>query len=379
VHRIALDYTPALKQTGGIGRYVRELADALAKVGDSEEYRLFAAGVNRAGLPAPPGENFCWKPTRITSEWLARLWHRAGIPLSIEAFTGAIDLFHATDFVLPPTRPRTRTLLTVHDLSFVRVPSAASPPLKAYLDAVVPSSVAAADHILADSEATKADLIELYKTRENKITVLYSGVNPRFRRVADRERRAATLRKDNLDKVNYILSVGTVQPRKNYSRVVEALAALRETGVALHYAIAGVSGWLQDELRQTIARAGMSDTVHMLGLVEDPDLPALYSGARMLVMASLYEGFGLPVLEAMACGAPVITSNLSSLPEVGGSAALLVDPQDTDAISDAILKLETDDARRSQLIEAGYRQAKKFSWERAGGQLKSIYTDMLGA
>jgi len=267
----------------------------------------------------------------------------------------------------------------VHDLSFVRVPSAASPPLKAYLDAVVPSSVAAADHILADSEATKADLIELYKTRENKITVLYSGVNPRFRRVADRERRAATLRKYNLDKVNYIRSGGTVQPRKNYSRVVEALAALRETGVALHYAIAGVSGWLQDELRQTIARAGMSDTVHMLGLVEDPDLPALYSGARMLVMASLYEGFGLPVLEAMACGAPVITSNLSSLPEVGGSAALLVDPQDTDAISDAILKLETDDARRSQLIEAGYRQAKKFSWERAGGQLKSIYTDMLGA
>lgn len=379
MHRIALDYTPALKQTGGIGRYVRELAGALAKVGDSEAYRLFAAGVNRADLPAPPGENFSWKPTRITSKWLARIWHRARIPLPIETFTGAIDLFHATDFVLPPTRARTRTLLTVHDLSFVRVPSAASPPLKAYLDAVVPSSVAAADHILADSEATKADLIELYKTCESKITVLYSGVNPRFRRVVDCERRAETLRKYKLDKVNYILSVGTVQPRKNYSRVVEALAALRETGVALHYAIAGGSGWLQDELRQTVARRGMSDYVHMLGLVEDSDLPALYSGARMLVMASLYEGFGLPLLEAMACGAPVLTSNLSSLPEVGGGAALLVDPRDTDAISDAILKLETDDARRSQLIEAGYRQANKFSWERAGRQLKSIYAEMLGA
>ena len=379
MHRIALDYTPALKQTGGIGRYVRELAGALAKVDHSAAYRLFAAGSNTAELPAPPGKNFSWKPTRITSQWLARLWHRAGIPLPIETFTGPIDLFHATDFVLPPTRRRTRTLLTVHDLSFVRVPSAASPPLKTYLDAVVPPSVAAADHILADSEATKADLIELYNMREDKITVLYSGVNPRFRRVDDRERRAATLRKYNLDEVDYILSVGTVQPRKNYSRVVEALAALRETGIALHYAIAGGSGWLQDELRATIARRGMTDYVHMLGLVEDPDLPALYSGARMLVMASLYEGFGLPVLEAMACGAPVITSNLSSLPEVGGSAALLVDPQDTDAISDAILKLETDGARRSQLIEAGYMQAERFSWERAGRQLKSIYADMLGA
>ena len=378
MHRIALDYTPALQQTGGIGRYVRELAGALAKVGDSESYRLFTAGVTKADLPAPPGRNFSWKPTRITSKWLARLWHRAGIPLPIETFTGEIDLFHATDFVLPPTRPRTRTLLTVHDLSFVRVPSAASPPLKAYLDAVVPASVAAADHILADSEATKSDLIELYKTREDKITVLYSGVNPRFRRVDDCERRAATLRKFHLDKVNYFLSVGTVQPRKNYSRVVEALAALREMGVALNYVIAGGSGWLQDELRQTIARRGMSDYVHMLGLVDDADLPALYSGARMLVMASLYEGFGLPVLEAMACGAPVITSNLSSLPEVGGSAALLVDPGDTDAISDAILKLEKDGARRSQLIEAGYGQAKKFSWERAGRQLKSVYADMLG-
>lgn len=379
MHRIALDYTPALKQTGGIGRYARELTGAVARIDRCKAYRLFAAGAKIADLPAPPGENFSWKPTRITSKWLARLWHRAGIPLPIETFTGPIDLFHATDFVLPPTRPRTRTLLTVHDLSFVRVPSAASPPLKAYLDAVVPPSVAAADHILADSEATKADLIDLYRTPEDKITVLYSGVNPRFRREDHRDKRAATLRKYRLEQVNYILSVGTVQPRKNYSRVVEALAALRETGIDLHYAIAGGSGWLQDELWETIERAGMNDNVRMLGLVEDLDLPALYSGARMLVMASLYEGFGLPVLEAMACGAPVITSNLSSLPEVGGSAALLVDPHDTDAISDAILKLETDDARRMQLIKAGYLQAGKFSWERAGRQLKSIYDDMLGA
>ncbi len=379
MHRIALDYTPALQQTGGIGRYARELTGALAAIDQSNAYRLFAAGASIGNLPAPPGANFIWKPTRLTSKWLARLWHRLGLPLPIEVFTGPIDLYHATDFVLPPTRSAARSLLTVHDLSFVRVPSAASPPLKAYLDAVVPPSVKAADHILADSEATKADLIELYRTREDKISVLYSGVDARFKRIEDADAIRSLRRKYDLEDIRYILSVGTVQPRKNYSRVVEALAALRQSGLGLHYVIAGGRGWLQDELRETIARTGMEQYVHLLGLVEDSDLPALYSGARMLAMVSLYEGFGLPVLEAMACGAPVITSNLSSLPEVGGSAARLVDPHDSDAIRDAIFQIETNQASRNQLIEAGYRQVEKFSWECSARQLKSIYEDMLGA
>ncbi|MCY3914910.1 MAG: glycosyltransferase family 1 protein [Chloroflexi bacterium] len=377
MHRIALDYTPALKQTGGIGRYARELTGALASIDRSNAYHLFAAGSKLTELPELPGENFSWRSTRVSSKWLARLWRRAGIPLPIETITGPIDLYHATDFVLPPTRSGTRTLLTVHDLSFVRVPSAASPPLKAYLDAVVPPSVEAADHILADSEATKADLTELYDAPAKKITVLYSGVNPRFRRVDEADVLQRIRRKYGLANISYILSVGTVQPRKNYSRVVEALSALRQAGHDLHYVIAGGSGWLEDELGATIERSGMSDYVHLLGLADDADLPALYSGARMLAMASLYEGFGLPVLEAMACGTPVITSNLSSLPEVGGSAALLVNPRDSGAIHDAILRLETEAATRMRLIKAGYQQAEKFSWERAARQLKSIYDELL--
>lgn len=377
MHQIALDYTPALKQSGGIGRYARELTGALASIDRSNTYRLFAAGSKSAELPELPGENFSWRSTRISSKWLARLWHRAGIPLPIETITGPIDLYHATDFVLPPTRSGTRTLLTVHDLSFVRVPSAASPSLKAYLDAVVPPSVEAADYILADSEATKADLTELYDAPAKKITVLYSGVNPRFHPVDDAESLQRMRQKYGLANISYILSVGTVQPRKNYSRVVEALAVLRKAGHDLHYVIAGGSGWLEDELGATIERNGMGDYLHLLGLVDDADLPALYSGARMLALASLYEGFGLPVLEAMACGTPVITSNLSSLPEVGGNAALLVDPRDSGAIHDAILRLETDDATRMRLIKAGYQQAERFSWVRAARQLKSIYDDIL--
>ena len=377
MHRIALDYTPALKQTGGIGRYVRELTGAVSAIDSSNAYRLFVAGSSVSQLDEPPGENFAWAPTRISERWLARLWRRAGIRLPIEMFIGPVDLYHATDFVLPPTLSRTRTLLTVHDLSFVRVPSAASPALKAYLDAVVPNSVETADHILADSEATKADLIELYGTRENKITVLYSGVNERFGRVDDTEELHRTRLKYGLADFNYILSVGTVQPRKNYSRVVEALSTIRQSGQDLHYVIAGGVGWLEDELLRRIERSGMAEYVHLLGLVDDADLPALYSGARMLVMVSLYEGFGLPVLEAMACGTPVVTSNLSSLPEVGGSAALLVDPHDKAAVRQAILNLETDDKTRERLVQAGYQRAKGFTWARAARQLKSIYDELL--
>lgn len=377
MRRIALDYTPAIEQRGGIGRYARELTAALAKMDSTSSYRLFVAGASLPKLPRPPGDNFEWRPTAVTAKWLARVWQRARIPLPVETFTGPIDLFHATDFVLPPTLPRARTLVTVHDLTFARAPEAASPPLKAYLDAVVPRSVAAADHILADSKATKADLIDLYGAPEERITVLYSGVHRRFKRVEDSKELGLIRAKHGLAGIDYILSVGTVQPRKNYSRVIEALSRLRGARQDLHYAIAGGSGWLEEEMLRTIDKFGMNDRVHLLGFVADRDLPALYTGARMLVMASLYEGFGLPILEAMACGAPVIASNRSSLPEVAGNAALLVDPNDVDAICNAILRLETDSARRLELVEAGYKQIKKFSWERAAKQLKTIYDQML--
>ena len=223
--RVAIDYTAAIEQGGGIGRYVRELTAALALRDRRSDYRLFVGGAKRDSLPEAPGANFAWKPTQLSPRSLARIWHRARIPLPIEWFTGRIDLLHATDFTLPPTLPGTRTLLTVHDLSFLRAPEATNPALKRYLDAVVPRSVHRADHVLADSVATRLDLIALYDTPAEKITVLYSGVDRRFQPVSEP---AATLCKYGLRDIKYALSVGTVQPRKNYSRVnPRAFAAAR--------------------------------------------------------------------------------------------------------------------------------------------------------
>ncbi len=376
--RIAIDYTAAYEQGGGIGRYVRELTAALAVEDAVTDYRLFVAGAKRAQLPRPPGVNFNWRPTILTPRWLARIWQRAQLPLPVETFTGAVDLFHATDFVLPPTLPRTRSLLTVHDLSFLRVPDAASASLRRYLEAVVPRSVARADQVLADSQATKDDLIEIYRTPADKISVLYSAVDGRFGRVTDEIALRAVLDRHGLNDKTFVLSVGTVQPRKNYSRAIRALSKIRDQGIDLHYAIAGGSGWLEDEMYRSIRESALEDRVHILGFVPDEDLPALYSGARALLAVSLYEGFGLPVLEAMACGTAVITSDLSSLPEVAGDAGILVNPLDTDAISAAMMRLLTDSTLRQRLAAAGIEHVKRFSWAKSARQLKSIYDDMLG-
>lgn len=374
---IGIDYTAAHEQGAGIGRYVRELVRALAALDDSTSYRLFVAGAQRRALPPPPGANFAWRPTRITPLWFARLWHRLQLPLPVEVFTGPVRLFHATDFTLPPTLPGVRTLLTVHDLSFVRAPETATPVLKAYLDAVVPRSVRRATHVLADSQATKDDLVELYGTPPDKVTVLLGGVNPEFGPVTDADARQAARARYNLPPNPYVFSVGTVQPRKNYARLIEALAALGPQYADYHLVIAGGRGWLDAPIYQTVRDLGMGERVHFTGFARDEDLPALYSDAVCLAYPSLYEGIGLPVLEAMACGTPVVTSTVSSLPEVTGDAALLVDPYDVEALAGALRRLLDDSALRETLIARGTHQAAFFTWERAAAQLLAVYRQMV--
>lgn len=369
----AIDYSPAYEQGGGIGRYTRELVAALARHDTETPYRLFVTGVRRKLLPPLPGANFVWRTTPISPRWLARVWGRARVPLPVETFTGAVRLYHATDFVLPPTLPTTRTLLTVHDLSFVRVPESAQPSLKRYLDAVVPRSVRRADHVLADSQATKDDLIALYGTPPEKITVLLSGVDARFRRADDPGVRA----KYGIHPRPYLFAVGTVQPRKNYRRLIQALARLRAQGHDIGLVIAGGRGWLEDPIYAAIGEAGMTDFVHFIGFADDADLPALYSGAAACALPSLYEGFGLPVLEAMACGTPVLTSNVSSLPEVAGDAALTVNPTDLDAITAGLARLLNDMTLRETLVARGLQQAARFTWERAARTLMAIYSEVL--
>jgi glycosyltransferase involved in cell wall biosynthesis len=374
---VGIDYTAAYEQGAGIGRYVRELIRALAAYDCETPYRLFVAGATQISLPPAPGPNFDWSPTRITPLWFARLWHRLQVPLPVETFTGRLALYHATDFTLPPTLPGVRTLLTVHDLSFVRAPETTTPVLKAYLDRVVPRSARRADHVLADSQATKDDLIELYGTPPEKITVLLSGVTSNFAPVTDTETRRDVRQRYQIPDNPYIFSVGTVQPRKNYTRLAKALAALGSDYQDIHLVIAGGRGWLDSPIYQMIRDLKLTDRTHFIGFARDEDLPALYSGAECLAYPSLYEGFGFPVLEAMRCGTPVVTSTVSSIPEVAGDAALLVDPYNVDALADALRQLISDQELRAGLITKGFKQAAWFTWERSAQQLRTVYQQVV--
>jgi len=373
---IGIDYTPAYEQGGGIGRYVRELITALAALDTTTDYRLFVAGATLDKLPEPPGKNFQWKPTRIPPKWTARIWHRAQLPIPINRFTGEIKLYHATDFTLPPVTPGTKTLLTVHDLSFVRAPETASPNLRKYLNIVVPRSVHRADHILADSQATKDDLIALYNVPPEKVTVLLSGVSERFARTSVYEIQDVR-KKYNIGDAPYVLSVGTVQPRKNYERLIRALAQLPSSCDKFKLVIAGGQGWLQDPIHQAVTELKLEDRVQFLGFADDADLPALYSGATVLAYPSLYEGFGLPILEAFRCHIPVLTSANSSLSEVSGDAAVIVDPYSVESIRDGLESILTDGALRASLVKRGVIQAIPFTWERAARELRSIYDRMI--
>ena len=175
----------------------------------------------------------------------------------------------------------------------------------------------------------------------------------------------------------YLFSVGTIQPRKNYTRIIQALAQLRSQGYDLDLVIAGGRGWLESPIYQTVQATHMQNYVHFIGFADEADLPALYSNAECLLFPSLYEGFGLPILEAMACGVPVVTSNVSSLPEVAGDAALLVDPYDVEPIAFAIQRVLDDTSLRTALVQKGYARAASFTWERSAQHLHQIYSAML--
>lgn len=375
--KVGIDYTPAYEQGGGIGRLTRDLIAALAQIDISSEYKLFVSGATSSELPPPLAPNFQWKPTRIHPKWLARIWHRMKLPVPVQVFLGKVDLFHATDFVLPPTLPATKTIVTVHDLSFMRVPDAASPKLKAYLEMVVPRSVRQATYVIADSQATKNDLVDLYEILPDKISVLLSGIDSRYKPINSRSSLLTMRNKYKIGDIPYLFSIGTIQPRKNYSRVIQALRLLRKRGYDLHLVIAGGKGWLEDEMYKTLDDTQMHDYVHLIGFVDEADISALYSGAECVVFPSLYEGFGFPVLEGMACGTPIVTSNVSSLPEVAGDAALMVDPYSVEEIANAVQKILDDSTLKTTLIERGLKQSAKFTWENSARQLLDIYRQVL--
>jgi glycosyltransferase involved in cell wall biosynthesis len=308
-----------------------------------------------------------------------RLWTH--VRLSREMAQHPPDLLFVPAHVLPLIHPR-HNVVTVHDLGYHYYPEAHTLFQNLYLRWSTRYNARTADRILADSEATRNDLIHYYRVPEDKIAVVYPGRDETLVPVTD-PRRLEEVRARYTLSESYFLYVGTLHPRKNLVRLVQAFARLPDAMQArlpdLQLVLAGQKGWLCEEIFAEVRRLDVENRVLLTGYVPDEDLPALLSGALAFVFPSLYEGFGLPVLEAMACGTPVICANTSSLPEVAGDAALLVDPLDTSDIAAALARVVIDGNVRHALAGAGFRRVQQFSWRRCAQETLRVLEDAVRA
>jgi len=299
-----------------------------------------------------------------------RLWTHAR--LSWELLLRAPDLLFVPAHVIPIVHPR-RSIVTVHDLGYLHFPEAHPPRQRWYLDRSTRWNVRSASHVIADSNATKRDLIDRYHAEADRISVAYPGLEPSIQRVDDPIEIDRVKAKYNIAG-DYLLYLGTLHPRKNLARLIEAYTS---SPLAPRLVLAGKTGWYADPLFKQVADRSLSARVLFPGYIDEADKSALLSGATAFVFPSLYEGFGFPILEAMLCGVPVLCSHTSSLPEVAGDGALLIDPLSVESIAAGLTQIISDQALRQNLIDAGYVQAKKFTWQACADEVLQVFQQVL--
>lgn len=372
--RILIDFTPAVRQTAGIGRITRQLVRRFPWRDAGLDPYLFVSGRRGEGPRTEAGLDLHYTPLRERD--MTRLWHRADIAFpTVDQFSAVRPhIFHATDFVLPPSRARCK-ILTVHDLAFRRDPETAVPSLRHYLERVVPRSVERSDFIIADSHSAARDLQEFWSVSPERVAVVPAGVDAKeFHKVSDAGVLQSVRRRYSIGEAPYILALSTIQPRKNFVRLVEAFALLRDRHSGLKLVIGGKRGWKYQDLFRRVLELGLEEEVVFPGFVKDEDLPALYSGAELFAYPSLYEGFGIPILEAMACETPVVASVSSSLAEAGGPGPCYADPLSVDSIEDCMERVLSNSQLRQAMTAAGLRHAALYSWRRCALKLWEAYS-----
>jgi len=302
-----------------------------------------------------------------TSRAAARvLWEQLAQPWALHRI-GA-DLVHAPAFVGPLFAP-CPTVITIHDLSFIRFPELFRPANRLYLTTMTRLSARRARRLIAVSAHAAAETAQLLGVPPERIDVVYHGVDPIFRPLpADK---VAAFRQRHGLPEQFVLCVGTLEPRKNQTRLVEAFARIHDSQVKL--VLVGGKGWLYDELFARVKALGLSNEIIFPGYAMNDELPLWYNAASILAYPSLYEGFGLPVLEAQACGTPVLTSNVSSLPEAAGDAALTIDAYDVEALATELERLLTDEPLRHELRERGLTHARQFTWPHTAQETARVY------
>lgn len=368
--RIAIDATVAAHQTAGVGRYTRELLYALLQAPDDDRYLLLSAGSAEAAQHLlsnlPPG---AWRELRrlpVPERVVTAMWHRLRAPFPVELVAGDFDVFHGPDFVIPPTRRP--TVVTIHDLSYIVAPQYAEPSLVAYLKSAVPRSLQRASQIITVSASVAVELIDAYPFTQGRVRAIPNGVRPV---ISGRKGQTP-------DGPPKILIVGTIEPRKNLVTLLNAMPYVWRAIPEAKLVVAGRVGWRSDEIMATLRAACLTSKVTFVESPDDTQLARLFEDASLFVYPSAHEGFGLPVLEAMAHNVPVIASDIPALRETGGAAARFVSAFDTEALGHEIVRVLNDPLLCAQLANAGQQQVAKHSWAETARCTRMAYQAAAG-
>jgi len=372
-----VDVSAAVHRRAGMARYAESLARALLQHhGQRHEFGVFY-NTDRHTYPL---RGFEGMPTRTVragyKPWRMAVWLGQLGRIGFNRLLPDAELFHATEHLLMPLHG-VPTVLTVHDLIYNLFPSYHKRLNYWYLNAAMPLFAKRADALITISESSKRDLVQIYDVPEDKVSVVYEAASPTFHPLPPAHIAEVKARYGLPDR--YLLALGTIEPRKNLIRLVNALHLLRRDDPSLCLVIVGSTGWLYQDFFRHLEKLDDPRSVLLSGYVPDADLCAIIGGAAVYVLASLYEGFGLPILEAMACGTPVACSNTSSMPELGGDAARYFDPMDTQAIAATIADVFADSDLRTEMHERGLEQAARFSWQQAAKETLAVYDQVLAA
>jgi glycosyltransferase involved in cell wall biosynthesis len=373
--KIAIDISLAGSQSAGVGTYTRGLLEGLAAVDTENEYLLYSyldlPQPSYSGLPQ--GHNFSLRTVKPGEEHWERSWSRADLPP--KGTLGCVDIVHSPFFNAPRVGDAA-LVVTIHDISFLLYPQFHTEANRLHCLNGTLRAALYADRMIAVSHCTRNALVDYFAMPEERLRVIHEAPRKIYYPEGDIELIRNTLERLEIFH-NFILSVGSLEPRKNLQTLLHAYAAYieRHAGREL-LVVAGGEGWLNEDLPLYVAKLGLGERVKFLGYVQDADLRVLYSAAKLFVYPSVYEGFGLPPLEAMACGAPVITSNASALPEVVGDAAALVDPSSSEELYYAMRQVLHDDGLRLKLRKQSLERAKLFSWERTAEETLAVYREV---
>jgi glycosyltransferase involved in cell wall biosynthesis len=371
--RIGIDATALPPQPVGAGNYIIQLIRALASLNVNDEFVIFAHQKGHALINLPEKDSFEWIILEDRNPGSRLIWEQTLFPQLVKK--SGVNLLHSLHYTRPMKLP-CASVVTFHDMTFFLYPELHTRAKRLFFPLAIRASARRADALIAVSESTRQDVIRVLGISPEKIITIQSGVDPAFRPINDTVAKGKIAEKYDLPE-RFILYVGLIEPRKNLPMLISAFKRFIDSGKDYKLVLVGSYGWMYEKLLKQINNLDLEGMIYFTGYVSQEDLPLVYNLSSLFVYPTIYEGFGLPVLEAMACGVPVITTDVSSLPEIVGEAGMLVPVNDVEALYGAMIAVLGDEDVRRKMINKGMQRAAKFTWEQTAKLTFQVYQQVM--